>query len=117
MGLNEPLICKGCGGAIDRITFKCKYCGTAYDLIPKYKLELFSNPVEHIAAEFSIDEYMIQKLGPTEASRIAIEELSKELSKSLPLFMRVSTITDYKYGTVKYRGDIHIVRPKQISGR
>ena len=110
----NKLICKCCGGQIDKITFRCKFCGTEYDLLPApYKIETFRYPVEHFAATFNLSEELLHKMDPVEAGEIAVRELIRELSKSIPICMKITMSEDFYRMGVQYRGDIRMIRPQK----
>lgn len=111
----KPLICKCCGGPVDRIHLKCKFCGIEYDLSPKpLYIETFRNPVEHFTAGFMASDEMLYKMGVETVSKIAVENLTRELSKSIPICMRVIIEEDYSVCGRIYKGDIRMVRPVKV---
>lgn len=109
----KPLVCKCCGASVDRITLICKFCGVEYELSPKpMKIEIFQNPVEHFSACFNISDEMLYKMSPTDVSKIAVDNLVRELSKSIPICMDITVDDDMHQFGRRYRGDIRMIRPK-----
>ena len=104
--------CKCCGGHIDRVTMTCEYCGTRYKEENNHiiKIETFQNPVETFSAQIVMDDELM-RYSVDDASRIAIEQLSRELTKCVAPMMVVDHYYDPLYMQHKIRGTVKIVRP------
>ena len=114
--MDNAMICKCCGGKIDRGSLKCDFCGVEYEVTPKpLRIETFQNPVEHFQARFVAPGELFSRMEPEQLSEIAVRQLVKELSKSIPICMQVSKISNLRdYNTV-YKGDIRMIRPVKTS--
>ncbi len=110
---NEALICQCCGGHINRTTYKCEYCGTQYkseqDQI--IRIETYHNPVRSIKSSVRLDHKMVLQLGPEAAAEIVMREITRELSKSLAPFIKLTNYMDYRTCQNIVDGEIKIVQP------
>lgn len=110
--MSNPMICKCCGGRIDRGSLKCDFCGVEYEVTPKpLRIETFQNPVEHFQAKFIASHEIFYKMEPEEISEVAVRQLVKELSKSIPICMQVTQQEDMCNYCTEYIGDIRMIRP------
>lgn len=113
--MDNAMICKCCGGTVDRGSLRCNFCGVQYEITPKpMRIETFQNPVEHFSASFVAAHEIFYKMEPEQISEIAVNQLVKELSKSIPICMQVSKKEHLKDYCTEYRGDIRMIRPVQI---
>ena len=113
--MDNAMICKCCGAPVDRGSLKCNFCGVEYEITPKpLHIETFQNPVEHFQARFVVENDFFHNLEPEQVSEIAVRQLVKKLSDSIPICMQVTKKEDlYNYCT-EYKGDIRMIRPIQI---
>lgn len=110
--MDNAMICKCCGGTVDRGSLRCNFCGVQYEITPSpLRIETFQNPVEHFSAKFVAPGEMFYKMEPEQMSEIAVHQLVKQLSKSIPICMQVSKKENMRDYTIEYRGDIRMVRP------
>ena len=110
--MDNAMICKCCGGTVDRASLRCNFCGVQYEITPSpLRIETFKNPVEHFSAKFVAPHEIFYKMEPEQISEIAINRLVKELSKSIPICMQVSKKDHLRDYCTEYRGDIRMVRP------
>ena len=114
--MDNPMICKCCGGKIDRGSLKCDFCGVEYEVTPKpLHIETFQNPVEHFQAKFVAAHEIFYKMEPEEISEIAVRQLVKQLSKSIPICMQVTKHDNLRDYCTEYKGDIRMIRPVKTS--
>lgn len=110
--MDNAMICKCCGGTVDRGSLRCNFCGVQYEITPSpLRIETFQNPVEHFSAKFVAPGEIFYKMEPEQMSEIAVHQLVKQLSKSIPICMQVSKKENMRDYTTEYRGDIRMVRP------
>lgn len=113
----KPLVCKCCGGTINRKTMKCEYCGTAYerqgdDVI--IRVETFRNPVRTFTACVGVDDNEISQ-DPDRIAYIAMHRLIEELSKTIAPNLVLQTYHDTSRMQTKVYGTIKIVQPVNVS--
>ena len=111
----EKYVCDCCGGTINPLTLTCEYCGTKYkrnddDWAKPIRIETYRNPVNTYTACVKVDRYDVQN-DPTTTSRIAVEELSHELAKSIAPNMVVETQRDIYSGGYLVYGTVRVVKP------
>lgn len=110
--MDNAMICKCCGGKVDRGSLRCNFCGVQYEITPSHQcIETFQVPVEHFSAKFDVSHEIFYKMEPEQVSEIAVHQLVKELSKSIPICMQVSKKENIRDYITEYRGDIRMVRP------
>lgn len=108
----EMYKCKCCGGHINRATMICEYCGTPYreENNRLIRIETFQNPVETFSARVMMDDHIMRESVEL-ASKVALEQLSHELSKCVLPMMVVEHNFDPCLGRHEIRGTIKVVRP------
>ena len=114
--MNEAYICPCCGGHVNPVTLKCEFCGVAFkkegsDIL---RIETYRNPVRTFRAGVRLDRFLIHELGMEEASKIAVENLTKELSKSIPLCMTVHEDCNLDLWARTYYGEIKMIEPLHV---
>ncbi len=111
----EKYVCDCCGGTINPLTMTCEYCGTKYkrddDWAKPIRIETYQNPVRTYTARVGIDAYDVRNNDPEIISRIAVEELSRELSKVIAPNMVIESQRDIRYGGYNIYGTIKVVTP------
>lgn len=113
----KPLVCKCCGGTINRKTMKCEYCGTAYERQGEdavIRIETFRNPVRTFTACVSISDNDVAK-SPDLMSEVALRQLKTKLSDAIASNMVVDVVHDINYMSQKVYGTIKIVQPVNVS--
>ena len=109
-------VCDCCGGTVNPATMRCEYCGTYYkEVADNYykpvRIEMYQNPVNTYTACVDIDEFDIERMGAENISKIAIQQLASELSKSLIPNMVVESVRDIQNFRYKVHGMVKVVRP------
>lgn len=110
----KKYICECCGGEIDRVKMKCRYCGTQYgeEFDRSIRIETFRNPVKTFSACVEVpDEMMRDKDGAERALNV----LAKELAKAIPQVMEVRTEYNPERHTSQLRGTIKVIQPVNVS--
>lgn len=93
MNKEDALICQRCGGKINRSTYICEYCGTAYKCNDNYlKIVNIRPGVRVLGASRKITDEMFSMYGAKELSEIVIKELAQEMSDALIPCMDVKLI-------------------------
>lgn len=106
-------ICPCCGGTINRASMTCEYCGTGFkeehdNLI---RIETFRNPVRTFEARVFIPDNWFSEFGVESVSKLAVEELVRELSKSIAPMMEVHNEHDLRTMSNIFSGRIKIIQP------
>lgn len=109
----KKYICDCCGGQINIASLICEYCGTRYQeennkVIPIVFQRKPVNILENIVA---LPDDFIMEVGAEEASKIAIEELSKELAKGLIPYMDIKRELDLCTMNTMFRARVRVVPP------
>ena len=81
----HALICKGCGGLIDRDTLTCKSCGTQYKYDGDGKLitiEQFDRKTVYINGSIAVPAYLV-KDDPQMAMEMTVREVAQEMVKKI----------------------------------
>lgn len=113
----KAMICDCCGGQIDPITLKCKYCQTAYerDLNDEIiRIETFQNPIKIFGSQMLIDDYIIEMLGENEASKVVKKELSLKLARAIAECMEIRCVHDPVHMRREVSARIRIVEPNHL---
>lgn len=111
-------ICPCCGGRINRASMTCEYCGTGFkeehdNLI---RIETFRNPVRTFEAKVSVPDNWFSEFGIESVSKLAVEELVHELSKSIAPMMEVHNEHDLRTMSNIFSGRIKIIQPVNSGG-
>lgn len=120
----KKLTCVCCGAPINRVTSRCEYCGTEYDLndeIPTIKLETFTNPVKEYSACVLIDKD-IAAMNGEDYMKYAIEQLAREMLPAVIEGMQIKAQSGYDYEAIRTNmlridGRIKMVIPKTSGWR
>ena len=109
----KKYICDCCGGQINIASLICEYCGTRYQeeenrIIPIVVQRKPINILENIVA---LPDDFIMGVGAEEASKIAIEELSKQLAKGLIPYMDIKRESDLCTRQTKFRARVRVIPP------
>lgn len=81
----NALICKGCGGQIDRDTLTCKSCGTQYKYDGDGKMitiEQFDRKTVYINGSIAVPAYLV-KDDPQMAMEMTLKEVAQEMVKKI----------------------------------
>ena len=87
------LICKGCGGQIDRDTLTCASCGTQYKYDDDGRLVTviqYDRRVVYLHGSFAIPSYFVAH-NPEEAMEISLHELAKTMAEKIMPLMELQT--------------------------
>lgn len=85
----KPMICPQCGGAINRATMICEYCGTRFKEDESgVKIEILQPGVRVLRTTVEVpDEYMYSN--PKAASACAIERMAEQFAECIAPCMDV----------------------------
>ena len=81
----QPLICKGCGGHIDRDTLTCKSCGTAYKYDSDGRLitvEQFDRKTVYINGAIAVPAFIVNQ-DPQMAMEMTLNEIANVMVKKI----------------------------------
>lgn len=115
MDLSEvrKLTCENCGGAIDRASMKCPYCGTQYErkrdgITVNY---VMNRPGVHtLRAEIRMNYVMVAN-DPEGATKYALDRLRHEVADGLLAYMKISTSKDFCDMSEIIRGEVRVIDP------
>ena len=111
----QPLTCKNCGGSINRATYVCEYCGTAYENrsgIP-YIIETQQKPCKVLQMRSYIDEeILVSDIFPREAIvNRAMSNIRDQLAKALEDYIRVETTFDPRTRRQVITAQVRVIEP------
>lgn len=111
----QPLTCKNCGGAINRATYVCEYCGTAYENragIP-YIIETQQKPCKVLQMQTSIDEELLTSdIYPREVIvKQAMGNIREQLAKALEDYMRIETSYEPRTARQIITAQVRVIEP------
>ena len=114
----DKYTCQCCGGRINPATMKCEYCGTEYrkEMDRVIRVETFTNPVRTFEARVSVPDTLFRELSIESASKLAVEELVHELSKSIAPMMEVHNEHDIRTMSNIFSGRIKMIQPVNSGG-
>lgn len=109
----KKYICDCCGGKVNRLSLNCEYCGTRYQeeadrIIP---IAIQRKPVNVLETIVALPDDFIRGMGAEEASKVAIEELSKELARGLIPYMDIKRESDLCTMQTRFRARVRVVPP------
>lgn len=112
----EALICKNCGGHINRNIMKCEYCGTQYKIENDQfiRVETFQNPVRVYQSEMFIHQDAIDNIPGEDLADIAIKNLSSNLAEAIAPNMDIKTEYDPYMMRQRISARVRIVEPKHM---
>lgn len=89
----EALICKCCGGHIDRKTLKCSFCGAEHRIVDESNrvvIQTVERPCDVLCAQISVDrrELMFHS-GDQRFSEYIVRELAHGLADELVKYMEI----------------------------
>lgn len=109
----RKLTCENCGGAIDRASMKCPYCGTQYErkhdgITVNY---VVNRPGVHtLRAEIRMNHAMVAN-DPERATEYALDRLRQEVADGLLAYMKISTSKDFCDMSEIIRGEVRVIDP------
>lgn len=111
----QPLTCKNCGGSINRSTYICEYCGTAYEDrsgIP-YIIETRQKPCKVLQMRSFIDEeYLKSDLFPREVIvNKAMGDIRYQLAKALEDYLKIDMSYDPRTMRQIITAQVRVIEP------
>lgn len=113
----KALNCPNCGATIHKYQNFCEYCGSGLsweDDLPIIKVETYSNPVETLRSRFAIDEVDARHIGPEGVAEIAMNTMTRDLSRQMAQFMVTKNEFDIARHEYIFTSEVKVVRPKKI---
>lgn len=109
----KPLVCKNCGGQIERSTMKCPYCGTQYES-PNGMLKIVvDRPGFHtIRCETRVDMENMRH-NPEAAKEYVLRDMREQIADGLLAYMKFMTSEsyDFMHRCQIIRGEVRVVDP------
>lgn len=109
----KPLVCKNCGGLIDRKTMQCPYCGTQY-----------KHEYEETVIRFVPERPGVHRLGacvelpdelsvkdPEAATKYAMNRLRQGIADGLLEYLKLETEYNPYKRTQIIRGEVRVIDP------
>lgn len=111
----QPLTCKNCGGAINRATYICEYCGTAYENrsgIP-YIIETQQKPCKVLQMQTTIPEELLRSdyLPKEYIVNQAMGNIRDQLAKALEDYLRVEMTYDHRTMRQIITAQVRVIEP------
>lgn len=107
----KPLLCQSCGGQIDRVTRKCPYCGTQYELPEGIKIVVDRPGVHKIRCEARVINEMMRS-SPEEATEMTLRQMRSQVADGLLAYMRFVTEEDPMTMCQIIRGEVSVLEPR-----
>ena len=110
----EPLICPQCGAQINRNTYKCEYCGTEFKKgaqVMLYQVEVLRPGVRVLRQDCRMSWEMIHAIGVEEASKIALNQMAREIAQVIAPFMDACIENDPSTLEYKLHTRLRVVEP------
>lgn len=112
----RKLICECCGAPINPRTYKCEYCGTAYEREVNgnvVRIETFQNPVREYKAGVEVPAEAVSVMNEHGAANYAIEQLSRNLAEAIAECMQLHTHYDPRSMNHIVTARIKIIEPAE----
>ena len=110
----QPLTCKNCGGSINRATYICEYCGTAYEDrsgIP-YIIETQQKPCKVLQMQTSIPEELLRSDYSREyIVNMTMDDIRSQLAKALEDYLRVEMTYDPRTMRQVITAQVRVIEP------
>lgn len=111
----KPLLCKNCGGVIDRFTMKCPFCDTQYER-PHEEVPVLPvverRGVERICASIAVDLECIERY-PSQTEKLAKSKVMNLLAKELLKYATITVMDDPRSFRKIINATIAVVPPKK----
>lgn len=89
----EPLICKCCGGHVDRKTLVCGFCGVAYRIKDDFRtveIRTIERPCEVLCAQMAVDRHeLAYHANDQDFSEYIVKSLARGLTDELVKYMEI----------------------------
>lgn len=92
----QPLTCKNCGGSINRSSYVCEYCGTAYEDrngIP-HIIEVQQKPCRVLTTRTSIPEELLRSTARDSVIDFTMSDIRSQLAKALEDYLKIEMSFD-----------------------
>lgn len=111
----QPLTCKNCGGSINRATYVCEFCGTAYENragIP-YIIETQQKPCKVLQMQtFIADELLTSDIFPREVIvNKAMGDIREQLAKALEDYIKVEMTYEPRLARQVITAQVRVIEP------
>lgn len=111
----QPLTCKNCGGSINRATYVCEYCGTAYEDragIP-YIIETQQKPCKVLQMQTSIPEELLRAdyLPRDYVVNMTMSDIRSQLAKALEDYLKVEMTYDPRTMRQVITAQVRVIEP------
>ena len=111
----QPLTCKNCGGSINRATYVCEYCGTAYEDragIP-YIIETQQKPCKVLQMQTMISEELLRSdyLPRDYIVNKAMGDIRSQLAKALEDYLKIEMSYDPRTMRQIITAQVRVIEP------
>ena len=113
----KALICKRCGGALDRVTLKCPYCGTYHKWNPDYgmlkatRIVVDRPGIEVLQKKIAISNDALLAMPQGEAVDYAQRSICESISESLNPYIEFYSERDIVTLDTIVMGRLRVVKP------
>lgn len=111
----QSLTCKNCGGSINRATYVCEYCGTAYEDrsgIP-YIIETQQKPCKVLQTSTAIPEELLRSdcLPRDYIVNKAMDDIRDQLAKALEDYLKIEMTYDPRKMRQVITAQVRVIEP------
>ena len=108
----KSMICPQCGGAVNRATMICEYCGTRFrEDDSGVKIEVMRPGVRVLSATVEVpDEFMYSS--PKEAATYAIDCMAEKFAELITPFIDVKMQVDPAVFKTRFYGSLRVLDSK-----
>lgn len=109
----QNLTCNCCGGSINRSTYVCEYCGTAYEDrsgIP-YIIETRQKPCQVLTVRSEIPEELMRSMARDSVVDFTMSNIRSQLAKALEDYLRIETSYDPRTMRQIITAQVRVIEP------
>lgn len=109
----QSLTCKNCGGTINRSTYICEYCGTAYEDrsgIP-YIIETQQKPCKVLRVKTEIPEEILRSLARDSVIDMTMSDIRSQLAKALEDCLKIEMSYDPRTMRQVITAQVRVIEP------
>ena len=105
----KPMICPQCGGAINRATMICEYCGTRFKEDESgVKIEMLRPGVRVLRTTVEVpDEFMYSS--PKDAAAYAIERMAEQFAECIAPYIDVKMQVDPAVFKTRFYATLRVI--------
>ena len=109
----QNMTCNCCGGLINRATYICEYCGTAYEDqsgIP-HIIEVQQKPCRVLRVRSEIPEELMRSMARDSVVNMTMSDIRSQLAKALEDYLRIETSYDPRTMRQIITAQVRVIEP------